>query len=100
MLFSLEKQELFCFYDKVKRLAVISFQNALSEEKLETVKGWLENLQASKMPLVGVLCDLRNVRRISFAKNLLELGKELPIAFIILHPYQSTGIDSASSPEQ
>src|SRR5688572_19704548 len=91
MLFSMEKQGLFCFYDKVKRLAVLSFQTS-SSENLLSAKTWLESLRAAGLPLIGILCDLRNVKRISSLITLFESSQELPLAFIILHPYQAKSI--------
>jgi hypothetical protein len=95
MLFSLEREDLFCFYDKVKRLAVISFQNSTSQDKQQLVRNWLENLSTSQVPLIGILCDVRNVKRLSSLKTLFE-SSSLPLAFIILHPYQATSIKSSA----
>jgi hypothetical protein len=97
MLFSLEKEDLFCFYDKVKRLAVISFQNSTSPEKQQAVKSWLESLTATQLPFIGILCDLRTVRQINPMSLFFEATQDLPLAIIIMHPYQARNIHSADN---
>ena len=97
MLFSLEKEDFFCFYDKVKRLAVISFQNSSSQEKQQAAKQWLEGLSTSQLPLIGILCDLRTVKQISDLTLFFEATQELPLAIIIMHPYQARNIHSSDN---
>jgi hypothetical protein len=92
MLFSMEKEDLFCFFDKVKNLAVVSFQNDTRQDKQQAVKSWLENLRDKQVPLIGILCDLRSVRQISPLNLFFEACRELPLAIVILHPYQARNI--------
>lgn len=90
MLFGYEEANLFCFYDKIKSLAIVSFRNTLSETLVQEADAWLERLMQSQYPLEGILCDVKAVRR--FGESLPFQTIELPLVFVVMHPYQTVGI--------
>jgi hypothetical protein len=96
MLFGHEQDDLFCFYDRVKRLAVVSFRNTMNEAVMNEAEQWLESVQRALVPLQGILCDVKAVRR--FADSLPFQVGEIPLVFLVANPFQGTTVLKLNQP--
>jgi hypothetical protein len=94
-----EEQDLLCFYDRIKQIALVSYRNHVTPEIVAKADKWLSAVRAMSCPLHSILCDVRSVRRFDELKA-FEANGDLPVVFITVHPYQKLAIQKNISDAQ